>query len=721
MNNYDTLINSIKSLIKQNGNQEITGTIMQNVLVSIISSVGSGATFKGVAIPDTNPGSPDEYAFYIAAAKGTYTGFNSTVITNRMAVFYNSNKVWKATYVDIPTLSYATNFNKKICWVYDSTPDSALESNGTNWIIPNGFKLFIPGSGIKSVSSAITVPIVPVSSIVSLMYDLNNDAFISVPYDSSNYNLEGYYYVATSVRNQMFIAAKYFKVNGTLMQQYSTLTDEIINAYLKAKMITQVFFYDVTAANCPQVNGYNYTLKAGSKFMYPKGVKSITSDIVVPVISPGGLCYLMYNATTDTFQTYTYDATLPTESYVVGYGVRNNYNFNANMYMANAVIYCNTVKQADIFTDNNNAIKNTVRFIDNTTQLTDNYKKIVTSLKFINIYSNSRQWRYYIIAIKQPETTNDMFIMYSFDYAGNRGQDIRIGTNNMTYVFGSMWYAKVTANNDIIELMFDHSTSYYFVDGTERNLVISQCRYFQYQQSGYNFGNRLFCSLGASTSTGAWLSSAAIRLNMNFKGFGVPGARWGCIYDDEVLDYSGAQNNNNNMMNQVARLFKENADTGYYPDVMTFLCGINSVDVMGAEDWKDAFVNTIDLSTLTPETWFSNAPQNYKKSFVISMRAVLEFISKKFPLTQLIIMTPQVVTVTSYDVDEKMTANQLGIAKRLSLPVIDFFSECGFNDITKTNEVFSNDGLHPNDVGTIVFTNYVEQQFRSKIAFRKNI
>lgn len=63
MGNYEQLKQAISDVIKTNGNQEITGAIMQNALLSIISTVGSNATFAGIATPETNPGTPDKNVF----------------------------------------------------------------------------------------------------------------------------------------------------------------------------------------------------------------------------------------------------------------------------------------------------------------------------------------------------------------------------------------------------------------------------------------------------------------------------------------------------------------------------------------------------------------------------------------------------------------------------------------------------------------------------------
>ena len=81
MANYAYLKAAIQNVIKTNGNNEITGQLLQQSLLSMINSLGSGYQFIGVATPTTNPGSPDQKVFYIANGKGTYTNFGSLEIT----------------------------------------------------------------------------------------------------------------------------------------------------------------------------------------------------------------------------------------------------------------------------------------------------------------------------------------------------------------------------------------------------------------------------------------------------------------------------------------------------------------------------------------------------------------------------------------------------------------------------------------------------------------
>lgn len=112
MGNYEQLKQAVADVVKSNGNQEITGDILQNTLLTIISTVGSGATFAGFATPTTNPGTPDQNVFYIASEDGIYSNFGNIVLENEVAIFTNGNGIWQkgktgiATYKQVSELEY---------------------------------------------------------------------------------------------------------------------------------------------------------------------------------------------------------------------------------------------------------------------------------------------------------------------------------------------------------------------------------------------------------------------------------------------------------------------------------------------------------------------------------------------------------------------------------------------------------------------------------------
>ena len=95
MGNYEQLKQAVADVIKSNGNQEITGAILQNALLSIISTVGANSTFAGIATPETNPGTPDQNIFYIASQNGIYSNFGGVKIFGEIAILTNKNGNWE--------------------------------------------------------------------------------------------------------------------------------------------------------------------------------------------------------------------------------------------------------------------------------------------------------------------------------------------------------------------------------------------------------------------------------------------------------------------------------------------------------------------------------------------------------------------------------------------------------------------------------------------------
>ena len=114
MGNYEQLKQAVADVIKSNGNQEITGAILQNALLTIISTIGTDATFAGIATPTTNPGTPDQNVFYIASENGTYSNFNGVVLSNEVSVLSNNNGNWVKTNTGLATQQQFSELDKKI-------------------------------------------------------------------------------------------------------------------------------------------------------------------------------------------------------------------------------------------------------------------------------------------------------------------------------------------------------------------------------------------------------------------------------------------------------------------------------------------------------------------------------------------------------------------------------------------------------------------------------
>ena len=118
MSNYNSLKATIDANIKQNGNQEITGQILNSVLNEMVNILGTGYHFAGVATIDTNPGTPDAKVFYIANGKGTYTNFGGLEVTEDEVVILYWDTAWHKEATGIASNEKLSELDSK---VVDST------------------------------------------------------------------------------------------------------------------------------------------------------------------------------------------------------------------------------------------------------------------------------------------------------------------------------------------------------------------------------------------------------------------------------------------------------------------------------------------------------------------------------------------------------------------------------------------------------------------------
>lgn len=105
--NYANLISSIQDVIKQNGNEEITGPILQDVLVAMVNILGAGYQFTGIVQPDDVAPTSDYKQFKIGGA-GTYTNFSAVVPDGYIGIFLYSNS-W-----ELQTIAVGSDYSEEI-------------------------------------------------------------------------------------------------------------------------------------------------------------------------------------------------------------------------------------------------------------------------------------------------------------------------------------------------------------------------------------------------------------------------------------------------------------------------------------------------------------------------------------------------------------------------------------------------------------------------------
>lgn len=142
MANWSVLKAAIANVIKTNGNQEITGQLLQNVLNNIVSSLGENATFAGIATPTTNPGTPDGNLFYLATEPGIYANFNNIEIADGEAVILEWRGGWTKKTSGLATQKKLTELENEITIIGDYTPTEekdGLQSSSLAFVYFNTF------------------------------------------------------------------------------------------------------------------------------------------------------------------------------------------------------------------------------------------------------------------------------------------------------------------------------------------------------------------------------------------------------------------------------------------------------------------------------------------------------------------------------------------------------------------------------------------------------
>lgn len=230
-----------------------------------------------------------------------------------------------------------------------------------------------------------------------------------------------------------------------------------------------------------------------------------------------------------------------------------------------------------------------------------------------------------------------------------------------------------------------------------------------------------YCALGASTATMNWQKLVATDLAINYKCYAVPGTRWAHLAESQI-DYSTDGSNkacNRVMANQLLRLIKDNDENGYYPDLITILCGLNDAayttvkPILG--DYTSAF--KIDMGNITIESWFTdNQYKELRETVYGSTRFVLEKLIRKFPFSTIVVITPQQVNNGTYTYERVESINNVikKVASRYSIQVLDAFAESGITDAGGlASQFLQEDKIHPNTAGERLLYLYTTKKLRN--------
>ena len=310
MGNYEQLKQSVAEVIKSNGNQEITGAILQNSLLTIISTVGSNATFAGIANPETNPGTPDQNVFYLASEPGVYANFGGIELTDQVLVFTNKNGNWEsqdlgiATFIKVSELSENTWIKGKYinadgieveyqyakCSPFLKVKEGIELRNVFSWSASNGKILFFYDKDFtyiggfeyglnELVSYTIEASIIPEDAVyfrvnsriedistISELLELipSNEDISTIPYISNSFFIQGKYIGANGIE----VEYQYAKCSPFLKVKEGIELRNII-AY-RGSSYAFIFFFDkkrnfissIRNEDISSTISFNYTISA---------------------------------------------------------------------------------------------------------------------------------------------------------------------------------------------------------------------------------------------------------------------------------------------------------------------------------------------------------------------------------------------------------------------------------------------------------------------------
>ncbi len=215
-----------------------------------------------------------------------------------------------------------------------------------------------------------------------------------------------------------------------------------------------------------------------------------------------------------------------------------------------------------------------------------------------------------------------------------------------------------------------------------------------------------YCALGASTASMQWQKDVAEAVSEDYKSYSIPGCRW-----------AYAPNSSNNvsvMADELASLLKDKNENGYYPDLITIMCGINDASGGFLGNCSDA--DPIYNGNISVDQWLSSSEYKpLRESVYGSIVFMMENLKINFPKSCILIMTTQQINNSNFDANKLIWINRIikSVAKSYSIPVIDVFNDSGIN-FSNIGVFLDDTRLHPNVEGEKLLQNYVEKQVRLK-------
>lgn len=260
MSQYATLTAAIQQVIKQNGNNEITGNILQQTLLSMVTSLGAYYQFAGVALPATNPGTPDQRVCYIAGP-GTYPNFGATVVPGGSIGIFAYNSAWVYTVMSISEVVdnlTTDDATKSLSANQGVVLDGKIKDANTNIGI-DLFELSKLGFGWQVVGTGTAIN---PSQTLNGYYDVNTKQWVAVssfPFRKFPLQSGKYYRIFTKLYGGLAVASLVLFRNNTPI--HIARYDDGTTFFIKANEIDAVGLM-TTSATVTQYDSININTAA---------------------------------------------------------------------------------------------------------------------------------------------------------------------------------------------------------------------------------------------------------------------------------------------------------------------------------------------------------------------------------------------------------------------------------------------------------------------------
>lgn len=768
MGNYEELKQSVADVIKSNGNQEITGAILQNALLTIISTVGDNATFAGIATPETNPGTPDQNIFYLAAQPGVYSNFGGVELTNQVILFANKNGNWVKQNTGIAIFAKvieveAKNNNLTLLDGYKNNDIQVIENFQYLRIKKN---IDISDLRVATVYNDARIPkriIIKYSDgrswkTMNMTSNYYSDGDIELYYNwdkhtnNINYTI-GFIGILESSKN--------VRINNSLFElstkPYFSYNEEHFNETIKASELLREIYVDKTL----------------NKDLFFYGVRIMPSDEtklqIAFILESESLYWCEWQVSINEIGKCIYlnSRIGRTKIYVVVdlskdfFWNPNRAKLNDNIYKINysPYIFSNIITKnttSFVYSENNtdneikilscfkhirilgsyqdlciNTIYNTedipkrmiIRTFDNSTKaildFSDNHYEFDTKFGYIII---DFDWDYFIANCTNINDIKNKYIIIKSDAFVDKLKNLinaiseEIEDKNLVIMGDSIMMLMRTKSvpSNTVTYQDTEGIAYDYSLLTNKNGHL-------YVTSTLQNGNVIETSkmvdiVNSSQAAFDAQNWEALKQKLGVKNLYNLGLGGATFKERQIITsypYPDGNGWTTDLPNEVRWLIRR-YDEGniQYPDCIVIWMGTNGAGEPTSDNYEEIMLLTYDELN-------SNEHYTERKTLYGGLRWSLETLYRKFKFSTIILVTPVQTNPDNYRTYDKLTTTANAIKKmagRYSCMVFDALNEIGVVDFFEKSDgsgYFLYDGLHPNSKGKILWKNYLGQKLKS--------